>query len=318
MRRTDAQGFTAEVDALCREAEDLRLLYMRAMQSRIFISVTISLVCALAGAVGFGWYFLYEGRLIEAVACVVLGALPWFPLMIWSKRPGKTYLKAHKRDFMPKMAKILGGFRYEPTGGIGEKILPYTGVVPDHDRYLAEDCFIGRHKGIKVILSEANLSLRGRRLFHGLFVLLELPQKTLEGHVVLTSDRAVAKNIAQGQGGVSLAEIAIRKSGGEGGVSFQVFADNPEHASLVTGEKLIKELSEAARMCSEGVLTASLFRGKYIFLMLPSKDNLFEASKLEEPIASKDNIMARRREIDKIMEIIDIFEIYRGSSAKIP
>ncbi|MCC7305407.1 MAG: DUF3137 domain-containing protein [Alphaproteobacteria bacterium] len=314
LHRTDDAGFIAEIDTIVKESEAMRVRYMQSHQNRQFVSITLGLLLLVAGACGFGWFFLVEGKLGLAIASIVGAAiLPWF-LHRWSRQPLKAYIKDYKRLFMPKLAEMLGGFRYAADGGIGVKILQACGVLPPHDRYHCEDCFMGFYKGIKVIFSESRLYKGGAKNFEGLFILLELSNPLLEGHIILTADHKMAEKYAASRW-QKLVPVP-RETSNPAWNRFLIYADTPEHATLLVGDPLLKELSEAADIFSKAPLTAVLFKQKYIFLMIPHSEDMFEASDIELPVPTREHALSLRREIEKVLELMDVFDIYQVKSER--
>ena len=44
--------------------------------------------------------------------------------------------------------------------------------------------------------------------------------------------------------------------------------------------------------------------------MIPYFEDMFEASKFQEAITTRESAHMRRAEIDKLMEVIDVFDVY--------
>jgi hypothetical protein len=315
LRRTDHAAFTSEVKALVREAEALRLRYMKSRQKRGFMTLTIALLSVLAGGAGFGWYFLVVGDLAQALTCVGLSVLPYFLLSPWANAPLNTYARLHKSQFMPKLAHVLGGFHYRPSGGVSEKVLGPTAILPAYTKYTTEDCFIGVYKGIKVIFSEAKLRKGPRVVFEGIFVLLELPKPIFKGNLILTANKKMADDRAATRW-KNLENIPAMASNPEWN-RFLAFSDNPPEAKNIITDKFLKELSEAADVFGRALISASFLKGRYIFIAIPSGEDMFEASDIQVPITTTSHLEARRREIAKLLEVIDVFEIYIPKSGPV-
>lgn len=318
LRRQDDAGFAAEIENLIQESEALRLRRMQQHRSRGFMSMTLGIFSIVIGAGAFGWFLLVMADIALAVLSMMLAvALPAF-LHFWAERPIQLYVLDHKREFMPKMAKVLGGLNFYPKRGISAEILAKTGVLPSHDAYSAEDCFMGKYRGVKVMFSEARLSSRrqkGGSVFSGVFVLLETSSKLIEGHTIITADPEMVKRYA-GTRWKELQNVNIKTDNPDWG-RFQVFSSNPESASLLVGERLLKELSEAADIFDNAPLTAVLFRGKYIFIMIPYARDMFEASNVYVPVTTKQHALQCKKEIEQLLEIIDVFDLYEpGEGAR--
>ena len=318
IRKPDDSRFTAAMDDVVKDAEAMRLRHMKIHRQRGFIFTSFGLLLALVGAVAFGWFFFVEINPLKAALCMVPGFL--IPLMLhdWMERALKQYTRDYKRIFMPRMADALGGFKFNADHGIPRDIIGKTGVIPAHSVYKAEDCFLGMHKGVKVMFSEARLYKNGAHepVFQGLFVLLETPHRVFEGHTIITADRTMAKRSAPKRwAALRPVDIKVENKSWD---RFLVYSDKPEAATLVAGEKLLKELAEAADIFDKAELTAVMFRGQYVFMMIPNKTNMFEASSLFVPVKTKRHAVKCRKEIEKILEIIDVFEVYKGGAVTTP
>ncbi|MGB4107173.1 MAG: DUF3137 domain-containing protein [Alphaproteobacteria bacterium] len=311
IQRVDESRFTATMDEVVKESEDMRLRYMQRHGRRAFLTMSFGMALALGGAAAFGWFFFVEFNLARAALCMIPALLVPIFMHSWSEAPIKHYVRDYKKIFMPKMAAALGGFKFYPARGIPREIIGKTGVVPAHNRYDAEDCFMGTYKGAKVIFSEARLH-KGRDVtFEGLFVLLETAHKVFEGHTIITADRAMAKRSASTRW-AKLPQVNVKAENPEAD-RFVVFSDKPDDAALLAGEKLLKELADAADIFGKAELTAAFFRGKYIFMMIPHKGNMFEPSGMFVPVSTKQHALHCKREIERIMEIVDIFDLYKAS-----
>lgn len=315
IERINPQVFDAQVAKLVDDAEDIRLRLMQAHSSRKGISAAATILCVLLGASGFGWFLLMEGRIGIGVLCMVIGIITPLLIAFWAERPVKAYKDAYKREFMPKFAKVLGGFKFFPTRGISAKIINRAGILPRHETYKAEDCFMGVYNGVKVIFSEARL-YKSKKIadpvFDGVFVLLEIQAEILEGHTILSADLDLVKRYASSRW-KTLEKVPMDEND-PNAVRFNMYSDKPESASLMVGEKLLKELAEAGSVFNDAHLSAVFFRKKYIFITIPYSKDMFEASNVEVPVKTKQHAAQCRREIEQIMEIIDVFDIYKSAA----
>ncbi|MGB0719286.1 MAG: DUF3137 domain-containing protein [Bdellovibrionales bacterium] len=310
--------FEAKIDALVNEAEDIRLRLMRLHQSRAMLSTTLSILLVLIGAGIFGWLFLYEGRLILGVLCVAISIALSIVIHFWAEKPLQMYKRNYKRIFMPKLAKALGGFQFFQSRGISAKFLGLTGVVPRHALYRAEDCFMGRYKGVKVIFSEARLYAdpKGHNpVFDGIFVLLEAQEEIFRGHTILTTDLSMVDRYA-GKRWQKLQAVGLPDDSAYT-PAFKAFSDRHEMALKLSGDAFLKELLEASKIFEDAPITAVMFRRKFVFLMIPYAHDMFEPSTIDVPIRSKSQAMQCKREIEQILEIIDVFGFFQSADSRI-
>jgi hypothetical protein len=311
-RRDDAH-FQYEIEKLIKSAEDSRLHYMNKHQVRQNIAASISMFIILSGASGFAWFLLMEAELTRAIASLLIAFTIPFLLNGWTKGPLTEYIKDHRSRYLPELGKLMGGFSYHSERGIAENVISKTGIAPNYDRYYNEDCFRGIYKGSKVMFSEAAMvDSKKQPLFRGLLALIELPHTIFEGHTIITADRAMAEQYARTRWG-KLSPVPLAFSGGKMN-RFVAYSDEPQAAALVLGENFIKELAEVDIAFGNANMSAVLFRGKYIFLMIPHEADMFEAFDLYIPVSTRKHALACKKEIDQLLEMIDVIHLYRTQS----
>lgn len=313
--RVDEDRFRKNLDELIIEAEEMRLARMKQHRTRGFIAMNLGILFMLIGVGAFGWFFLVMTDIPIAVLCIVLSAIPPIALNVWAGRPIKLYALEHKTKFMPKLAKALNGLSFYPERGVSAKMLAKLAILPAYDRYEAEDCFMGTYKGVKVIFSEARLHSKAHKdgpVFDGIFVLLEIPGDVIEGHTIITCNSKMVKAWEKTRW-KSLQRVYVSVSNPSWD-RFQIFSSKPEAAELMVGERLLKELSEASDIFDGAPLTAAMFGTKYIFVMIPNDADMFEPSNLFVPVTTNQHALQCKKEIEQILEIIDVFDLYQPLS----
>ncbi len=311
LSRIDDRKFGKKLDTLIAESEEMRLNRMKQHRTRSFIAMNLNILSVLLGVAGFGWFFLMEAVLLPAFLCLILSLIPPIFLHFWASSPLKAYVREHKTIFMPKLAKTLNGLKFHPERGVSAKIIEKLAVIPAHDTYKAEDCFMGTYKGVKVIFSEARLYSKSRKndpIFDGIFVLLETPEEVIDGHTVITANSKMVKAYSKTRW-KTMKEVHISVSDPEWD-KFDIYSTKPETAELIVGDRLLKELSEASEVFDDSPLTAVLFGKKYVFMMIPYEPDMFEASDLFVPVTTKTQAMQCKKEIEQLLEIIDVFDLY--------
>ncbi len=306
-RITDSD-FDADVAKLISFGEDLRISLMQKHRTRSNIATASFILFVLAGATGFGWFLFMEGRIDLAIMCVVLSTAIPFAANAWAATPLKTYKTQYKTQFMPRLAKILGGFKFFPNRGIGKQFLSKTGVLPRFETYNAEDCFMGIYKGIKVIFSEAklyNASSKSTPVFDGIFVLLESKSDIFDSHTILTTDHKMVREYA-GKRWQKLQSVKLDTSS-HGDISFSAYSSKPDSAQGMIDAPLLKELAEASLIFNKAPITAITFAKRFVFIMIPYAPDMFEASDVNIPIKTKQHALTCKQEINQILEIIDVF-----------
>ncbi|NCT40962.1 MAG: DUF3137 domain-containing protein [Alphaproteobacteria bacterium] len=310
-RMNDAR-FDAEIDKLIAFAEELRMSLMRQHRARSGVATASFIFFVLIGSIGFGYFLLFEGRADIGMMCVMLAIVFSYMVHMWSEKPLTAYKMQYKLQFMPKLARLLGGLRFFPSRGIGRGILEKTGVLPKFETYRAEDCFMGKYKGVKVIFSEARLYQSKKEvapLFDGIFVLLEASSDLFDSHTIISSDHHMTQAYASKRW-KNLSPVQFEKLPDDC-AAFKAYSSAPESAASILGETFLKELSEASVVFKNAPITAVLFRKKYVFMMIPYAHDMFEASDIHIPVKTRQHAQQCRKEIDQILEIIDVFDIFK-------
>ncbi len=312
INRVDNTRFNKALNALINESEEMRLKRMKQYRARGFIALNANIIFTLAGAAGFGWFFLVKAALTPAVFSILAPLIPIIFLNLWARNPIKTYQSEYKSVFMPKLAKTLNGLSFYPKRGVSAKIIEKLAVIPAYDEYKAEDCFMGKYKGVKVIFSEARLYSKAQKdqpIFDGIFVLLETPEEVIEGHTIITANDKMVKSYADTRW-KTMDKVHISASNPDW-EKFTIYSTKPDSAELMIGDRLLKELYEASEVFNNAPLTAVLFEKKYVFIMIPYSNDMFEPSNLFVPIKTQSQAMQCKKEIEQLLEIIDVFDLYK-------
>lgn len=313
LTRPTHQEFELKLEKLLEEAERMRVRLMKKYQSRHMTAVGVSIFSVFALGAVFGWFFLIETQILVAILAIIVCTFLVVYMHIWADKPLRAYESQYKTMFLPQLARLLGGLKFFPSRGISANILQKTGVVPKHGLYRAEDCFMGRYKGVKVIFSEGRLYPEKKpgshTVFDGIFVLLECPEDKFKGHTILTSDMDMVEHYAHSRW-KSLQPVPA-ETDEHYDPAFKLFSNSPETATNIISKELFKELGEASDIFNEAPVTLVFFQKKYIFMMIETDQNMFEPCSIQLPIKTNLHGVECKKEIDQILEIIDIFDLYK-------
>jgi hypothetical protein len=136
-------------------------------------------------------------------------------------------------------------------------------------------------------------------------VLLEMPQNRWGGHTILTADRERAKSWA-GTRWKALSPVPVHPAE-EAWNRFSVFSSAPDEAAKVAGDRVLKEMAEAADVFKSSSLSVALFGNKYVCIAIPNTANLFEPSNIHVPVSTRQHAQQCRKEVGQLLEVIDIF-----------
>lgn len=295
----------ANLDNLLEEAEEKRLNFMQRHHTFHNIFLTMMVLGALIGGGLFAWLLLVNGQPIIASLCLLVAIIIPAGLHNLADRPIKAYKLYYKNEFLPKLATVIGKLSYSQARGISHNILEKTHIVPKYDDYHAEDCFYGDYKGVKIILSEARLFRKEKMIFNGLFVLMELKEKKFEGISIYTTSRIMAKKLSE-----KLDEIALPSP--DKLIPLHAYTNKDDNTKLLQDPNLVNELEEMYRLFDDAELSASIFRGKFIFFMIPTVIDMFEAPDVHIPIRTRHGAKKCQKEVKQLLSIIDILELYKN------
>ena len=297
------QEFSKELTRIIKGAEKIRLKHMGQLRNRHFIFLSALLGSVVLGGSAFAWAFLFEYNLNKGLFWLICSILLCAGIYMWSRQPLEIYRKQYKTKVMPALGKALGNLKFNPQRGISPRVLEMAGIIPPYKNYRTEDCFTGCYKGVKMILAEARLTDKnkaGTPVFDGVFVMLEIPDQPFKGRTVITSDPALKKQLHRKEG---LHHSAMN--------DFGVFSSHSENIQSLTSEKLFQELKEISDLFDKTPLSVVFFAEKYLFMMIPCPQDLFEPSSVFVPLSTYDEIQRCKTEIQKILSIIDILGLYK-------
>lgn len=286
-------------------AEDIRVRCMNKAQFRRFVTATIGII-ALIGSTGyFGWTLIVEGRLILGILAILASLILTLILNIWAAMPIKAYKAQYKKDVMPRLAKAIGGFSYAPKRGISRKLIEKTKLLPKCKYYTAEDCFTGHYKGHKIMLSEARLGQSPKQdtlIFDGLFVLMQEKEKRFEGHSIITADPFQFNRLSKHLKSYPIDNNLYNEH-------FKIFSNSDKDATQFNNDHLLKELLDAYKAFDKAPLSVCFFGERYVFFMIANKTDMFEPSSMNMPVTTVESTMQVKRELEKILEIIDVLHV---------
>lgn len=301
--------FSAAVRRLIGDAEHYRVDKGRQYDHRMRVSLALILLSVIGGGAGLFWFVVMDGNLRMAGFCVLAGAAVSILGGIWAQMPLHRYRQHFKKEFMPMLARAMGGMKYHPQGGIAWQAIVPAKVLPAHDRYTSEDCMTGRRGGIRFMLAEAKLYREKKSSggFSGILVLLTTPQKKFRGHTIITSDAAMIR-ASQGTRWKALPETAPA-AGLEAG-PFRVFSNAPDEAVRLADRDLLEHLKGLSALFGGAAPTIVFYGGDKVFVMIPHDGDMFEPGDIRMPIRNGDLALKCKKEVEQILTVIDVIDVY--------
>lgn len=169
-----------------------------------------------------------------------------------------------------------------------------------------------RYKGAKITFSEARLTHPKKAknmVFDGIFVLIEIKNPVFHGHSIITADGDLAKRLSKKLTLLPPSNSAFSRH-------FSILTNDEKNKANLENDRLLKELSETSTLFGDAKLSAAFFNGKYIFMAVPAKEDMFEASDVYVPISTNESAMRCKQEIEQILSIIDIIDVYEEAKAE--
>jgi hypothetical protein len=238
----------------------------------------------------------------------------------WVTSPKRQYVKAYKKDIMPKLAHLFAGLNYEAGGKIpmGELIL--SKLIPSHDKYNSEDYFSGDYKGVYMQFAEIKLtkkkgSGKNKRtvtMFKGLAILLRTTNKKFYGHTIIHKDQSKAKEWLKEKSldlkRANLVDPEFEKM-------FDVYTNDQVEARYLIDPIMIESLKSLYQRYNGKNMSVAYYRDKML-IMIASTKNHFEPPALDIPAITPETVYTLRKEIENILSIIDQLSLYDEKRAR--
>jgi len=226
--------------------------------------------------------------------------------------PGKVYTKSAKLGIMPAIAKFFGDFQYELNGMIQTNLNSFK-IVPHYDRYSSEDCLKGKYKNVNVQSAETHLERENRdedgnitysTTFKGMFILIDM-NKSFKGQTVIKTDGGRIGNWFSKKFS-GLENIKLEDPKFED--LFEVYGTNQIEARYLLTTAFMERFMDLAHIYDSKNIQAS-FIGKEIFIMIPSKKNLFEPKGIKESIIDINEIHKFLAQMYYVFQIVDVLKM---------
>ncbi len=307
VRELGDDRFSADVQRLIDKAEDIRVRRSQQLDSRKRVVLTFDLLCAFTGGGMLGWLILMGSYVMIAAITIAASVVLPIVLHMWGGAPEKEYIRQFKDEFMPELAKALGGLKFKASGGISPKSVVPSRIMPAFDEYHAEDCFYGTFKGIKVLISEARMyskKRKGEPVFDGVFVLLQTPAKKFRSHTIITADKRSAKSWMKTRW-KQLQRVQDEDAG-----SFLVFSNNPGEAQRLCDSDMMELMNRLSEIFGNSELSVAFYGGNKVFLLIPYEGDMFEPGNIHMPVTTGQLALRCKKEVEQILSVVEILDVY--------
>jgi hypothetical protein len=236
-----------------------------------------------------------------------------FGLIYWAGSPVYNYKGRVKSDIFPLVFDFYGeSFEYRALGGINIDSLKSSGILPDYDDSSTEDYVSGTHLGVKIELTEAELtrktgSSKNRRnttVFNGIFILLSM-NKRFAGRTIVMRDRGRFGNWVSGAPS-GLERVRLEDPVFED--KFEVYGSDQIEARYLLTTSFMERLISLETLVRGDQIQCS-FYDDHLLLMMNSSHNRFETSSIFKPatfVEDTQTILEEMREVFRIIETLKL------------
>ncbi|MGH1374810.1 MAG: DUF3137 domain-containing protein [Alphaproteobacteria bacterium] len=309
--RDSEEEFLEKSQAHLEQLEDIRQEKFRVYQWRKRIAIPVGvLLTPLLGFVDYWLLMIQTGDDRGAgLTLAVLGGL-----YAWVTHPKRQYAKAYKREILPKLAQLFGDFRYEMNGRISMLAMEASKILPAHDKYEAEDYFVGTYKGVDIEFSEVDFKQRRRSknrtryvsVFKGLAIMLDMNTKRFYGHTMLDKDRGkVSEWFKQRSSKLKRANLVDP----EFEKVFDVYTNDQVEARYLIDPVMMERLRGLQEEYDGENMTAAFYDSQMLIL-IQSPYNYFEPADITIPATDPRSILSMKKEIGEILGLIDRLNLY--------
>jgi hypothetical protein len=312
------EKISAEVKSLINKAEEMRFAKSKQYTQRQKLFVSALSFLAIGSSSNLVWALLMGGDIYLALGGIVVAII--IPLLLagWAKSPTKEYRKNFKTEFMPALAKAIGNLDYFPTGGIAMKSMKPSGIIPPHATYTAEDGFRGKFKNNSLTISEGRLysdKKNAEPIFNGVLVMITTPKGKFKGHTIITSDHEAIKKWANTRW-KKFNSVQPREGIAAG--DYKIYANNVEEAQALADEDYMELLQRLSELFSNSLISSAFYAGNRVLLLIPSDEDMFEPGDIDMPVSSQGYALKCKREIEQILHVVDVIDVYEPDSAAPP
>lgn len=260
-------------------------------------------------------YLMYSA--VNAIDIVFIGfsVIVIGSVCTWIITPKRQYAAAYKASVFPEIVKVFGGLTYNFNGKIPMKHLKPSGIVPNHDRYRAEDCFSGHYKGVKIKFSEITLKKRrssGKTttystMFQGLAILLDMNNKRFYGRTILNRNQSKLCEWLKEKFSKDLEKANLVDPEFEG--IFDTYTNDQVEARYLVDPKIMERYKSLHEHYDGGDMSVSYYDSKVLILIYSRADH-FEPSDIHVPATDEKSLLIMKKEIQDILGIVDYLDLY--------
>jgi len=238
------------------------------------------------------------GELIIDVVFAICAGF-WF----LAKRVKKNFEIRVKKGVLDSFLGFFGDFKWLPKESIPKEEIEQSRLIGNITDLKADDYFEGTHKGLKFVISEANI-WRGRgryreQIFGGIFVKIEM-RKRMNGHTIVTEGNSV-KPLFSGLKHVELEDVEFNKM-------FNVSSTDQVESRYILTTTFMERLKNLKEVYKVKLIRASFLEGSILIAMDCNRD-MFMLGDLNVPVTDTGEVQNLFDEFVAVLAIVDLLKL---------
>lgn len=241
---------------------------------------------------------LTEFRCVNFAAILLAGCLIAFALKV-----SKNFENTLKEGIIQSFLSFFGDFIWSPKKSISEEEIKKSKLVGTINDIVPDDYFEGTHKGLKVVISEAELWHRvghnnSKMVFNGICVKIDTNKKFLS-HTIVTEGNILGKPSEMEQ--VELEDPEFNKM-------FKVYTQDQVEARYILTTAFMERFKYLKDVYKTPHIRAS-FLNNSIIITLDCERDLFKLGNLRKPVTDTGEIQELFEQFVAILSLVDLLHL---------
>lgn len=305
-----AEHYNTQIKPLVNNFERKRKKALEEASKRARLSAPVALIIAAAVVLFVLFSKLEFDDKLWIAAVGVLG--PFGVANWWTNTTIRKYHASIKSQIFPRILSFLGDFEFYEGCGPMVGRWKQAEIIPDFTNEKNEDYVKGSYKGVDIELFESHLqkvqrsgkNTRVKTVFNGVVVNLSV-HKEFKGKTIIRRDAGMLLNFMSSMG-TRLERVKLEDPQFED--IFEVYSNDQIEARYLLTTAFMERLTTLANAFHSNGLQCAFFRGD-LFMMIPTKDNLFEPGSILKSEDFVDDSKALLADMHSIFRIIDILKL---------
>lgn len=299
--------FTSHIAPVLGMVEDARLAARKTFNFRLLICLLAAIPLVTAGIL-FGPKLIPPDFFDVAIGVAFVAAVG---AGSWINRPRAKFLVGFKQEILRPIATFFD-LNFDAKGRNLCASFGDTGILHKHDERKFEDGFWGEYQGVELAFEEVELikvtrtnkGTRRSTVFNGIAVVLNM-NKRFAGHTIIKEDLGTAFNWIRDK--TSKLE-AVKLEDPRFEDRFEVYSSDQIEARYLLTPAFMERMLSVADAFGKARLRAC-FRDDRLYMLIPYRQNLFEAASLHKSVLETASLRTVLRQIQELRGIVDALKL---------